>query len=588
MSGFSTAPLLKLARQFPAAVPAVVVLGILASLAEGIGIGLLIPLLNELFGATPSSTAGPLGSALAGVASWIPESSRLVTLGVVVFSLIGLKTGLMIVLATLSTRLAERIAHGLRDRLAEALLHSDFAVSSRIDRGELVTLCENQTDRLAIAMLSFCALLGAISTAGVFLLLLSLLSWKLTVSVILVFLPVSLGVRILSRRVRRSSEAVVESWRELSNRILEVIASQRTIRLFNSEPEELLRFSAASRGVQQAKVREGIIVGSVQHVVEFFYLPVFFVVLGLALRLEVDLTVLFAFLALLYRLQAPLKRIDHLRVELASVEAVHQSLERTLGVLTAHPMQEGTRTIDRLSSGITFDRVTFGYHGTDVPALADVTLSIAPGEVVALLGPSGSGKSTLVNLLCRLYDPSSGEIRVDGIPLAELRLRSWRKLIGFAGQDADLMLGSIRDNVALGLPSARDEDIWEALRLAHADTFVRALPQGLETPVGPGGRNLSGGQRQRLALARAFIRRPDLVILDEATSAVDNSTEVEIQDAIDRLAVTSTVIVIAHRLGTVRRADRVLILEGGRIVESGTPADLMEGEGYLARQNALR
>jgi ABC-type multidrug transport system fused ATPase/permease subunit len=203
------------------------------------------------------------------------------------------------------------------------------------------------------------------------------------------------------------------------------------------------------------------------------------------------------------------------------------------------------------------------------------------------VGRSGSGKSTLVNLICGLYQPTAGHILVDGVALADLDVRSWRRRIAFAGQDADLLEGTIRDNVAFGSPEASETQVREALRLAHASEFVGALPNGIDTEVGPRGVSLSGGQRQRIALARAFLRAPDLLILDEATNALDGITEAAIQDAIDTLARRSTILLIAHRLDSLRKADEVIVLEAGRVAEQGPPQRLLAAEGLLARQHAL-
>jgi ABC-type multidrug transport system fused ATPase/permease subunit len=234
-----------------------------------------------------------------------------------------------------------------------------------------------------------------------------------------------------------------------------------------------------------------------------------------------------------------------------------------------------------------FDRVSFDYgfapDGCTQSALADVTLEIARGETIALVGGSGAGKSTLINLLCRIADPTAGEIRVDGVPLTEIDIASWRRRIGFAGQDADLRPGTIRDNISYGEPDATPDQIQAAAMQAQVHAVIEGLPKGYETPVGVRGTQLSGGERQRVALARALLRNPEILILDEATNAVDNATEAAIRRTLQLLAGRVTTIIIAHRLSSTREANRIVVMHEGRIVEVGRRTELVERRGAFSR-----
>lgn len=589
MNRLLPAGLLRLAQPYPWVVPLLALLGVLASMAEGLGIGLLIPVLDTVLGATPAtSAAGPLAGYLAAAVDWIPADYRLPLLGGMIFLLIAVKTVLLISHARVAAWVNGRVAHDQRVLVASSLLESDYAYVSRLDQGQVISLFEQQSERAGEAMSLLCTLLATVSTVLVFTVLLALLSWQLTLVVAAVVLPVSLFVRTMTRRSRRLGEALVQTWAGLSTRILELVTSLRTVRLFGAEQAEVERLAAASNATRRAALRTGFAISMTQPLVELFYIPVFLAVLAVALRLGIGLPVLFAFLALLYRLQSPLKRLDHVRVELAAYAVTLRDLARLLDEAAARPAPSGSRPAPPLRAQVAFEQVSFRYTGgAAVPALDGVSLQIRRGEVVALVGASGSGKSTLVNLLCRLYEPERGRILVDGQPLAELDVASWRQRLAFAGQDSDLMAGTVRENITLGCPEATPDQIDQALRLASASDFVSALPGGLDAEVGPRGSNLSGGQRQRIALARAFIRQPELLILDEATSAVDNVTEAEIQLAIEALAGRTTILLIAHRLGTLRMAGRVIVLEAGRVAEQGTPAELLAADGLLARQHAL-
>jgi ATP-binding cassette subfamily C protein len=246
---------------------------------------------------------------------------------------------------------------------------------------------------------------------------------------------------------------------------------------------------------------------------------------------------------------------------------------------TATATATATTTAPRLDSELRLQQVSFR-HGADGPAtLADIDLAIAARSTTALIGPSGAGKTTLADLLLGLTAPDTGTLLVDGVPLAGGQRRDWRHAAGYVPQDTFLFPGTVRENLCWATQDGAEADLWQALELAAAADFVRRLPQGLDTPVGERGMRLSGGERQRIALARALLRRPQLLVLDEATSHLDSENENLIQRALEHLHGKLTLVVIAHRLSTVRHADRIVVIEGGRIVEAGDWAALVQHGG---------
>jgi ATP-binding cassette subfamily B protein len=268
------------------------------------------------------------------------------------------------------------------------------------------------------------------------------------------------------------------------------------------------------------------------------------------------------------------------------VQRAAGAAERVFELLHREPAiaPTGGRTLEHVQGAVRFEHVTFAYPGRpDVTVLKDFSLELEPGEVVALVGPSGAGKSTIASMLYRLYDPLEGRLTLDGSPYPELDAEWLRRQVGVVAQEPLLFSTSIADNIRYGRPEATDEEVEAAARLANAHGFISSFPEGYQTLVGERGIQLSGGQKQRVAIARAVLKNPRILILDEATSALDAESEHLVREALERLMKGRTTLVIAHRLSTVKDADRVVVLESGAVVQSGTHAELVGEEGLYRR-----
>jgi subfamily B ATP-binding cassette protein MsbA len=275
-------------------------------------------------------------------------------------------------------------------------------------------------------------------------------------------------------------------------------------------------------------------------------------------------------------------------IRLSTLRAAIDDVTDLLDETNKPYIRSGNRPFEAFRDELRFEKVNFAYETGGRMALSDIDFTLRYGEVLAFVGRSGAGKSTIVNLLCRFYDPSMGRITVDGTLLPEFDLAQWRGGIAIAGQGVELMGLSIADNIRYGRPGATHEEIVIAAKEVDAHDFIAQLPQGYDTILDRWHGTLSGGQRQRIALARALLRQPQILILDEATSELDSGTEALIQDVLKRLKGRITIVIIAHRLSTIRNADRVVVLDEGRVVESGSPGELLEREGTFAQLASLQ
>ncbi len=484
--------------------------------------------------------------------------------------------------------LAQRLQSDLRQDAYEHAQRLDMSFFEANSSGQLVATMNDDVNQLerfldggANAMIQVAVTVVAVG--AVFFVLSPLIA-------LLAFTPIPLiiwGAFYFQRKAGPLYADVREKVGDLSSRLANNLGGIATIKSFTAEQREAKRLKDASEAYVDANRRAIRISSAFIPVIRMAILAGFLATftVGGMMALEGSLNV-GAYGVLVFLTQRLLWPLTGLAEVIDLFERAMASTRRILDLL-AEPVNvrdEAGKSLEQPVRGkVSFNQVSFRYAGSGA-GIQDITLSVPAGNTLALVGATGSGKSTLIKLLLRFYDPSHGDIRIDGQPIRGVSLKSLRDAIGLVSQDVYLFEGSIRDNLAYGKPDASEEEIIDAARTAEAWSFIEALPEGLDTPVGERGIRLSGGQRQRLSLARALLKNPPILVLDEATSAVDNETEAAIQRSLKRIGHNRTVIMIAHRLSTIVDADTIAVVENGRIVEEGDHDSLICNNGAYAAQ----
>jgi ATP-binding cassette subfamily B protein len=481
---------------------------------------------------------------------------------------------------------SERVAGDLRNATYTHLHRLSMEYFGGKRTGDLISRVGSDTDRicffLSIYLLDFGSdILMLLMTAGI------LLSINPTLAVVtLAPLPVIVWlVHQVRNRLRRGFQIATRAWSDMTSVLADTIPGIRVVKAFAQEQREIERFRRANDRVLCANDRVNTLWSFFGPVITLLtdagLLVIWAFGAWLVFRHQITVGVLTAFVAYIGRFYT---RLDSMSRMAAAIQRAAASAQRLLSILDQvpsvpepiHPVYPG-----RLRGEIEFRGVGFRYGNRAV--LGQINLAIKPGEMIGLVGPSGSGKTTLVNLACRFYDVTEGAVLVDGVDVRSFPVADYRRNIGLVLQEPFLFFGTIAENIAYGRPDATREEIIAAARAAHAHEFILRLPDSYDSMVGERGQSLSGGERQRISIARALLIDPRILILDEATSSVDTETEREIQVALDNLIRGRTTIAIAHRLSTLRSANRLVVLDRGHIVETGTHDSLMETSGLYAR-----
>jgi subfamily B ATP-binding cassette protein MsbA len=566
--------------------PSIIALGLTAAFLEGATLYLFIPLIQSLGAA--GGVGGQIGHLFDNLLASVPAEGRVPILVAAVLIAVVLKN-LVGYLNHFVTRLTGgEVAHQLRLRVFEQTISSciDYRVQNK--KTDIVNTLTTETWKVSSGLILIYRLIICACTCTVFLVLLLLISVKLTALAMLFLAGSAAIVHLATRRADASGKSVVAENKRFGLRMWESINALQLIRSFSREEYELARFAALSDNVHRRLLKLDMLWAVPAPLSEIFATALIGLLILGGSMLGAGFAVLAAFLAVLYRMQAPVREIMSSKVALDSLNASVDDVADYLQATSTPYIKSGAKPIAAFDAEIEFRDVSFRYAPGEPLALDRVSFTIPKGATTAIVGRSGAGKSTLMMMLFRFEDPTGGVILVDGTPLRDLDLRGWRKRLSLMSQDVRLFNETVASNIAYGDLDAPPESIRKAAKIAGADEFIRDLPQGYETEIGDHGMRLSGGQRQRIALARTILRDPDILLLDEATNALDSESERTFQDALDMYTSGRTVVIIAHRLATIEDADQVVVLEGGRVVECGGPEELLSNEGQFARLHGLQ
>lgn len=573
-------------KEFPRVVVLAFVFTLLSAAFEGLGLGFLLTFLQ---GVTDPS-APPIETGIQFIDVWLlavnaPAQERLYRVSALIVIITAMRS-IFAYCASLYASVGKfRLAYQLRLRIFEQLQNLPISYFAKTRSGELVNSITNEIFQIMQAFESVAIILISGTTLLVYLGSMVLMSWQLTIVAVMLFGLLSAGISTLLGQVREASFARSQASGRYVSVALEFINGIRTVKAFGAQDFERKRFYRQNKEFLNASTKAvsfmAIVAPLIEGVATIFLIALMLFSLAVLIPAgQLQIASLLTFMFVMLRMMPLVKNLNNTVSKFHNYYGSFDKIAEILREDNKTYIRSGKRQFPGLQHSIEFRSVDFGYNPAEL-VLKDITLLIEKGKTTALVGSSGAGKSTLADLIPRFYDPTQGQILVDGTDLREFEINSIRHKLAVVSQDTFIFNDTIRNNIAYALKNVDSQAVERAAQLSNALEFIQDMPNGFDTKLGDRGVRLSGGQRQRIAIARALLRDPEILILDEATSALDSVSEQLIQSSIESLSKGRTVIAIAHRLSTISSADKIVVLERGEIVEQGSYKELLKARGRL-------
>jgi ABC-type multidrug transport system fused ATPase/permease subunit len=560
------------------------VFSVTLAVTEGIGVAMLVPIVG-LEGGGQAITGIPVIGQIATPFLGLPTKERLLLAAAVLACVLLVRGVVQFYAQLLSALLPFRLQRRIATDSYLQLLDARYVFFSGSDHGQTIAQLREFPTMVAGCVRALVDTVISLMLVAIYVALMMLISWPLTLGALVFMTAIFLALKTVNeRKLIPAGHALGAAYARLNTLLQETVLGMKLIRLQGGESWMAKRFDRTAGDLYGANRRMAL--------VQEFQSPLSNTLAGLlvcgllaggAMFFSSDssglLGMVAVFITCLYRMLAPAVKVSNAHSIVSMNMAGFAQFERFRREVAEAREPRGGRPFAGFVSSLDFEGIVFSYASGEVPALDNVSLSIPKGSMVALVGPSGAGKSTLVGLVARLYEPTAGRLLVDGTDLRDFNLRSWRRKLAVVSQDIVLFNDTVANNLTFGLEGVPRAEIERAAHFAAADEFIQSLPEGYDTVLGDRGARLSGGQQQRLALARAFLVKPEVLLLDEATSQLDSFTEHAVQNAVRAMRGHTTILVVAHRLATVQAADEIIVMDKGRIVEHGGHAALIARRG---------